>query len=59
MARKVQDALIYLFMVVGVLVVMFGGSALDSENIMLPIKICIIGMFILLVSVLMENSKHR
>ena len=59
MATKIKNAIMYLFRVVGVLVVMFGGSALDSENIMLPIKICIIGMFILLVSVLMENSKHR
>lgn len=59
MARKVQNVLTYLFRFIGILIVMFGGSALDSENFVLPAKICIIGMLLLFASVLVENLKHR
>lgn len=59
MARKVQNTLTYLFRFIGILIVMLGGSTLDSENFVLPAKICIIGMLLLLASVLVENLEHR
>lgn len=59
MATKIKNIIPYLFGCVGIILVMFGGSALDSEDIVLPIKICLAGIVLLLVPVLMLNSKSK
>lgn len=57
MATKIKNAIMYLLCSVGLILVMFGGSALDSEDITLPLAICGIGMVLLFVPVLILKSK--
>ena len=59
MATKIKNAIMYLFCFVGTILVMLGGAALDSEDIALPVKICLVGIVLLLISVLMLNSKSE
>ena len=59
MATKIKNAIMYLFCFVGAVLVMLGGAALDSEDIVLPIKVCLVGIVLLLISVLMLNSKSK
>lgn len=59
MATKIKNAIVYLVCCIGLILVMFGGSALDSADITLPLAICIIGMVLLFVSVLILESKNR
>lgn len=59
MATKIKNAIMYLFCFVGTILVMLGGAALDSEDIILPMKVCSIGIVLLLISVLMLNSKSE
>lgn len=59
MATKIKNAIMYLFCFTGTILVMLGGAALDSEDIVLPIKVCLVGIVLLLVSVLMLNAKSE
>lgn len=59
MATKIKNAIMYLFCFAGTILVMLGGAALDSEDIGLPIKVCLVGIVLLLISVLMSNSKSK
>ena len=59
MATKIKNAIMYLFFFVGTILVMLGGAALDSKDIVLPIKVCLVGIVLLLISVLMLNSKSK
>lgn len=59
MATKIKNAIMYLFCFAGTILVMLGGAALDSEDIVLPIKVCLVGIVLLLISVLMLNSKSE
>lgn len=59
MATKIKNAIMYLFCFAGTILVMLGGAALDSKDIVLPIKVCLVGIVLLLVSVLMLNTKSK
>lgn len=58
MATKIKNAIMYLFCFAGTILIMLGGAALDSEDIVLPIKVCSIGIVLLLISVML-NSKSK
>lgn len=59
MAKKIKNIIIHMFLFLGTVLILLGGSALDSEDIVLPIKICLVGIVLLFVSVLMLNSKSK
>lgn len=59
MATKIKNAITNMFCFLGIGLVMLGGSALDSEDIILPMKICLAGITFLFISVLMMNSKSK
>lgn len=59
MATKIKNAIMYLLCSVGLILVMFGGSALDSEDIVFPLVVCVIGMVLLFVPVLILQSKSK
>lgn len=59
MVTKIKNAIMYLFCLIGTILVMLGGAALDSEDIILPMKICLAGITFLFISVLMMNSKNK
>lgn len=59
MATKIKNAIMYLFFFIGTVLVMLGGAALDSEDIVLPMKICLVGTAFLFMSVLILNSKRK
>lgn len=59
MAKKIKNIIIHMFLLLGTVLILLGGSALDSEDIVLPIKVCLVGIALLFISVLMLNSNKR